>query len=130
MGSCFGELAPEARGDVVDALLSVLVDEGRHERLRGQVAEAIGEQLEFRPDERVRRVATDLLTNLLNDANATVRFWSAIALGKRSAVSALPALRALAADLSMVTGWWTVGEEATDAIDTIEGRTPPPRHRR
>ena len=126
----FGGLAAESRQDVLHALLGVMIDDTRPDRLRGQAAEAVGEQLQFSSDEETSEEAVDLLTRMLSDESPVVRFWSAFALGKLGATSALPALRQLAADEALVAGWWTVGEEASDAIDVIEGRTPPPRHRR
>jgi hypothetical protein len=50
--------------------------------------------------------------------------------------AAVPLLRKLKTDTTSVPGWWTVGEEAADAIETIEGRQPServarkPNHRR
>lgn len=121
----FGELAPESRQDGLDALLDVMIDESRSDRVRGQVAEAVGEQLQFSRDAHMRARAVDVLTGTLSDGSALVRFWSAFALGKLGATSALPTLRQLVGDQTLVPGWWTVGEEVSDAIDVIAGRTPP-----
>lgn len=123
----FGELPDEARGGVLDALLDVVTDETHSERLRGQAAEAIAECLEYSADAEARDRASDLLIDLLRDASPTVRFWAAFALGKLRAASALPALRELKADSALAPGWWTVGDEAADAIEAIEGRPPPAR---
>ena len=126
----FGELAPESRQDGLHALLEVMIDDSRSERVRGQVAEAVGEQLQFSGDAHMRATAVDLLTEALSDGSALVRFWSAFALGKPSATSAVPALRQLVADQTLVARWWTISEEASDAIDVIEGRAPPSRQPR
>lgn len=69
-----------------------------------------------------RADAEKSLTDMLNDSSATVRDWSAFALGKIRTTAAVPPLRAFTADTTLVPGWWTVGEEAADAIDTIEAR--------
>jgi len=58
-----------------------------------------------------------------------VRFWSAFALGKLRSRRAVAHLRDLLTDATGVPGWWSVGEEAFDAIEVIEGRTPPERTR-
>jgi hypothetical protein len=43
----------------------------------------------------------------------------------------VPVLRELAADDTASFGnWWTVGEEASDAVDWIEGREPSGRSMR
>jgi hypothetical protein len=60
-----------------------------------------------------------------------VRFWSAFALGSMRYHAALPVLRKLAAgDTASFGNWWTVGEEASDAVDWIEGHEPPGRSMR
>ena len=125
----FGELAPASLTGVVEALCSVIGDTARPVQVRAQAAEAVAQQLEDCAGHRLRPVATDLLIEMLSDASAAVRFWSAFGLGKLRAAAAVPALRSLVDDETPLTGWWTVGEEAIDAIDTIEGRTPPERAR-
>ena len=69
-----------------------------------------------------------VLIGLLHDLAPEVRFWVAFALGSLRYRPALPELRRLAStDTAWFGGWWTVGEEASDAIDRIEGREPPER---
>ncbi|MDQ1394552.1 MAG: hypothetical protein QOF30_3529 [Acidimicrobiaceae bacterium] len=119
----FGEI-PELLVVGADrALLGVLVDTTRTGAVRGQAAEAAAEQLEF--SDRLDPAPIDAetcLTEMLNDPSAPVRFWSAFGLGKLRTTSAMPSLRAMTVDTTPVPGWGTVGEEAADAIDTIEGR--------
>jgi HEAT repeat protein len=123
----FGEVPGHLRGEVVETLLDVLGDVSRPESIRGRAAEAVAEQLEFLHTDPTRHPAETRLIEMLTDASAVVRFWSAFALGTLRSTAALPHLRALAGDNTAVPGWWTVGEEAADSIDWIEGREPPER---
>ena len=124
----FGEIPEHLRIDTLKSLLDVLPDTGRPHEVRGGVAEAIAEQLEFSDEtDPLRRAAEAVLIALLQDDSAIVRFWAAFALGKLKTERALPALEALTDDDAPVPRWWTVGEEAADAIDWIEGRVPPGR---
>ena len=109
-------------------MLDVLSDTDRTGRVRGQAAGAIAEQLEFSSSaDPMRRVAEATLLELLHDPSPMVRFWSAFALGKLRTTAALPVLQELKKDRTPVPLWWTVGEEASDAIELIEGRHPPAR---
>lgn len=124
----FGETPDYLPQGVVRALLDVLVDTTRPGAVRGQAADAVAEQLEFTDHlDPARLDAETSLTEMLNDPSAPVRFWSAVGLGKLRTTAALPSLGALTVDTTPVPGWWTVGEEAADAIDTIEGRQFPER---
>jgi hypothetical protein len=124
----FGEIPQPLRIDTLESLLNVLADANRPAAVRGGVAEAVAEQLEFSDDtDLLRRAAEAVLIGLLDDDSAVVRFWAAFAVGKLKARAALPALRALTVDDTLVPRWWTVGEEAADAIEWIEGRVPPGR---
>ena len=124
----FGEIPENLLLGAVRALLDVLVDSTCPGPVRGQAAEAVAEQLEFSDHlDPARLDAETSLTDMLNDPSAQVRFWCAFGLGKLQTTAALPTLRALTVDTTSVPGWWTVGEEASDAINTIEGRQPPER---
>src|SRR5262249_7396979 len=98
--------------EVVPALLALLADTNEPPAIRGEAAEAIGhlDALE----------GVGGLTAGLGAPEADVGFWSAFALGRLGAAEALPPLRRLQADETIVTGWWSVGVEATDAIANIE----------
>jgi HEAT repeat protein len=124
----FGEIPQRLRIGTLRSLLDVLADSGRPAEVRGGVAEAVAEQLEFSEEtELLRRAAEAVLIGLLDDDSAVVRFWAAFGLGKLKTPAALPALQALTGDDTPVPRWWTVGEEAADAIEWIEGRVPPGR---
>jgi HEAT repeat protein len=110
------------------AFISRLSDPSEAPAVRGQAAEGLGNL--YGCGDRRRRVfrqAQQALLDALDDPAPDVRFWSCFALGVMRARSALPALRRLAGDTVLLPGWWTVGEEASDAIDWIEGRESPER---
>jgi len=124
----FGDIPGHLAQRALEALLEMLGETGRPGVVRGHAAEAIAERLQFSdPLDPVRKVAELRFLDLLNDASPAVRFWSAFGLGKLRTTAAVPALRMLSSDDTPVIGWWTVGEEAADAIDLIEGREPPDR---
>ena len=112
-----------------DAFVEVLQNQEETAGLRGQAAEGLaylfGPCAGARHDrrQRVYRVAGQKLVVTLSDPSAEVRFWSAFALGSMRYRAALPALQKLArTDKEMFSNWWTVGEEAADAVDSIKGR--------
>lgn len=124
----FAQIPANLETQALEALLEMLGDTSRSGVVRGHAAEAIAERLQFsEPLDPDRHAAELRLVDLLSDASPAVRFWSAFGLGKLRTKDAVPALRNLTDDDGAVTGWWTVGEEAADAIDMIEGREPPER---
>lgn len=124
----FGDIPPDLRSDTLRGLLDVVTDTDRHAELRGQAAEAVAQQLEFSDNtDPLRQAAEAALIELLSDDSPIVRFWGAFGLGTLKTRAALPLLEALAGDNTPVPRWWTVGEEAADVIEWIEGRVPPGR---
>jgi hypothetical protein len=124
----FGEIPRHLRSGTLRSLLEVLGDRTRRAEVRGQVAEAVAEQLELADKtDPLRRAAEAALMELLDDESPIVRFWSAFGLGKLKTRTALPMLHALTSDETPVPRWWTVGQEAADAVEWIEGRVPPGR---
>ncbi|MCH7711830.1 MAG: HEAT repeat domain-containing protein [Proteobacteria bacterium] len=113
---------------VLEAYLDVLNDENEAPAVRAQVCEGLN-YIDW--GDRRRRLARRVIASLLRalgDASPEVRFWACFAIGKYGVRRALPALKALAEkDKTLVPGWWTVGEEAADAITTINGGFPPDR---
>ena len=118
---------------VTDVFLTVVQDQHVPSNVRGVVAEGLGNMFggcfggpgdqESRYDE-----TGQVLMGLLHDPAPEVRFWAAFAVGSLRSRPALPALEQLArTDTAWFGGWWTVGEEASDAMDRIEGREPPAR---
>jgi len=124
----FGDIPTRLRKETLESLLEVLADRTRRAEVRGQVAEAVAEHLELADEaDPLRRAAEAVLMDLLDDENPIVRFWGAFGLGKLKTRTALPLLHALTSDDSPVPRWWTVGQEAADAVEWIEGRVPPSR---
>ncbi len=116
---------------VLEAYLDVLNDENEAPAVRAQVCEGLN-YIEWGDGRRrlARRVIASLL-RALGDASPEVRFWACFAIGKYGVRRALPVLKALSEkDNTLVPGWWTVGEEAADAITIINGGERPDRVRR
>lgn len=124
----FPELSP--------VFIECLRNRNESENVRGQAAEALG-MLHGNPGEsRLRRdrTAESALIKSLSDQSPTVRFWCCFALrGLRSKRAIEPLLRLKRFDRALYPGWWYVREEASDALDCIQGRISPDRipvHRR
>ncbi len=123
-----GEIPRHIRSVAVRALLDVVVDATRPGAVRGQAAEAAAQQLAFSDHLDPDRMETEsCLIDMLDDPKASVRFWCAFGLATLRSTAAVPRLRELMADTTLVPGWWTVGQEAADAIDISEGRLAPER---
>ncbi len=124
---------PQYAASISRAFLTLFRNREEPASLRGQVAEGLaymhGPCVGVR-DRRRRayRQAGQLLLAALSDPAPEVRFWSAFALGAMGYRPALPALRHVAGkDQGRFGRWWSVGEEASDAVDRMEGRMPPER---
>jgi len=112
------------------ALVAVVADAKEDPLVRGQAAEGVGWHLQFvkHPESRERAIAA--LRSGLADAAPAVRFWSAYALGMGKAEEARAELEKLARSGDPAVwqnGWWTVGEEAQDAVEVLDGRPWPDR---
>jgi HEAT repeat protein len=118
---------------VVDVFVAVVRDQQAPPNVRGVVSEGLGNLFSqcFGGQEHQGSTYEEtgqLLINLLHDLAPEVRFWAAFALGSLRYRPALSKLERLASsDTAWFGGWWSVGEEASDAIDRIEGREPPER---
>ena len=117
-----------------EAFVRILQNQHESNGLRGQVAEGLaylhGPCAGVARDRRRRayRVAGQILITALADPAAELRFWSAFALGSMRYRAALPILRKLARrDKGRFGNWWTVGEEAADAVERISGQPLPIR---
>jgi len=96
------------------------------ENVRGLAAEAL-EMLHGKCPVKSRlrryRTAENALIKSLSDSSPTVRFWSCFALGgmgSKRAVELLSHLKRF--DRALCPGWWYVREEASDALNWIQGR--------
>jgi HEAT repeat protein len=117
-----------------EAFVRILQSQHESTGLRGQAAEGLaylhGPCAGAARDRRRRayREAGQILIAALGDPAPEVRFWSAFALGSIRYRAALPILRKLARrDKERFGNWWTVGEEAGDAVGRINGRPLPVR---
>jgi HEAT repeat protein len=117
-----------------EAFIRILQNQHESPGLRGQVAEGLaylhGPCAGAARDRRRRayREAGQILITSLGDPSAEVRFWSAFALGSMRYRMALPMLRKVArTDKGRFGNWWTVGEEAADAVACINGQPRPIR---
>ena len=94
-------------------LVQVLRNSQEGAQLRSHAAEALA----YLGDRR----AVPALLAALDDPAPAVRLWSAFALGELGDMRAVAPLERLAAtDVSPVPGWWTVGEEAREALKRLE----------
>jgi HEAT repeat protein len=125
--------APRYREPLCNTFTTIVTNRQEPANVRGLAAEGLGNMFSGcfgnrdQPDPAYHAVGL-ILTGVLKDPEPEVRFWAAFALSSLRYHPALPALRELAnRDAGRFGGWWTVGEEAADAIDRIEGREPPDR---
>ncbi len=114
---------------VAGVFMTVAGDQHAPPNVRGVMAEGLGILFSGQGYQNPKYDETgQLLISLLHDLAPEVRFWAAFALGSLRYRPALPELQQLASsDTAWLDGWWTVGEEAADAIDDIEGRESPVR---
>ncbi len=110
---------------VIKALVKVL-DNDPVPRVRGQAAESVTQLLRLRRGKR-RATAESALIQHLHDDAADVRFWCAYAVGELRSTAAIPSLRRLTRDRTVVPRWWAVGTEARDALTVIRGGSWPDR---
>lgn len=118
----FGKVTSKRLTDVVSALIDLLDDVDLPVDVRAQAAEAPGDQLQMTELSALQRVAVIHLVRQLGYRAPELRFWSAFSLGKLGEKRARKPLRQLPTDESIATGFLTVGHEASDALDRIEGR--------
>jgi hypothetical protein len=115
---------PSRRLDwLITELTALVADRSLPCERRGQLAEAIGSQLQYSKRRKLTRRAVYELIDLLGDPCPQVRFWSAFSLGTLRAREARRALAIVSHDPTMVEGWWSVGAEAADALAIIDGTT-------
>ena len=110
---------------VISALVGVL-DSADLPRVRAQAAEGLTQRLRFQRGQ-LRARAERVLIEHLADEDSDVRFWCAYATGELRTRAAVPALRRLVRDRTVVPGWWSVGMEARDALKVIAGGKWPDR---
>lgn len=116
---------PHARA-AVETLLDVAENHLEYPEIRGQALENVGSALMFQGYKR-HRIAQRIL-QLLDDPEADVRFWAIYALWQMKARIAIPILERMTDDPGKPHRFWTVGEEASDALGELrDGRSSPDR---
>jgi HEAT repeat protein len=104
----------------LSALLKVLTKRDESPQVRAEAADALGGVGD--------RKAFPELVEALGDPEPQVRFWAAYALGNLGDRRAIPHLKRLLSDTTVVPGWWSIGKEAADAIETITTNNPDDSH--
>jgi hypothetical protein len=113
---------------VFDALMSRADDSAETFEVRGVSIESIGQLAQAMPVRaRLRKRAERFLLEMLEHPDVELRYWTSWALALIGSRASLAALRLLLSDERVYRGWWSVGEEAQDAIDGILGRPVPDR---
>jgi HEAT repeat protein len=106
-------LAGDARA--VKPLLTVLQDKDEHSTVRAMAAETLAAL-------QASEAVSPLVSALRDDA-IEVRFWAAFALGELGGPDVIPHLAELAErDPGILTGWWSVRQEALGAVEQIRNR--------
>lgn len=110
-------------------LIEVLQKSEEYPEIRAQAAEGLANALDCCSARFAwYRRAESSLIEALDDSAVQVRWWSSFALGVARSKKAISQLRKLAAgDHTMLPGWWTVAEEAEDALSNIAGNDHPDR---
>ena len=130
-GSVYALGFMDAKGreaELVDTLLLAL-EKDPVAHVRAQAAESLANRLRFTRIKGGSRARGALIKHL-TDTSADVRFWCAYAVGELRLKAAVSSLRRLTRDRASVSGWWSVGTEARDALKVIAGGDWPDRRRR
>lgn len=112
------------KGDkaAIEPLLSVAGDQARSDEARSQALESLGYLAAGQSS------VAEKLVPFLASKSIELRFWSAFALStvaNRKQKNAIRELESLAeSDHTLLSGWWTVAEEARYALDCIKGVEP------
>lgn len=109
---------------VIGPLVTSLLDRNEPTHVRSSCADALGNIAEgWKLDEQPRNTAMEALLSALQDEQAEVRLFAALALGKLRDPAAIPALqRVVETDEGIDPRWGPVRDEAKVAIGVIEGR--------
>ncbi|MBW4657652.1 MAG: HEAT repeat domain-containing protein [Drouetiella hepatica Uher 2000/2452] len=109
-------------------LSKVAADRVEAPSVRAQAPEGLGNRLSHELVPNLYQEALTVIIEALDDSDAEIRFWACFAVSEIKIEEALPKLQVLAqTDNTIMEGWWSVGEEAEDAITLINGGEPPLR---
>jgi HEAT repeat protein len=100
---------------IADELIAIMVDNTENADVRGHIAESL-------INLNVPDKAIPALVSVLDDEDATVRFWAIFALGEIGSWDEIPHLQKLIADDAPVPHFHSVGRETMDAIQSIIDR--------
>lgn len=107
----------------LQALLEAFNRAGESVKVRAQALEGFANQHPGKRHKLRSEVEAAILAGLSDEA-PEVRFWACFAAGSLEMKAALPKLQELVEQDTQDWGdWWTVSEEAQDAIDGMHGRT-------
>lgn len=121
----------EANQQVITTLTEIVANNSEVSFVRGQALEGLGNKLSEELPSNLYQRAVSVIIQALDDSEAEVRFWACFAVGAIKIKKALPKLQVLMqTDSIIVAGWWSVGEEAEDAITLMNGGEPPLRIRK
>jgi hypothetical protein len=113
--------------EIYPALLRIAGDPRQPETLRGQAFEGIAYHQPSRRHQLWPR-SMEVIRAGLADASGHVVFWACFAAGHLFAREMLPSLERLRdTDKRVEPGWWSIAEEASDAISAIHGIPSPDR---
>ncbi len=107
---------------ILRTLRQIAGDGKEYPEIRGHALEGLGyrQSVLDRRGVRYQRTA-EVVRKCLESKHADVRFWASFAAGQARDKKALRALRRLRSDKAQARGFWTVGEEARDAVNLIKG---------
>ncbi|MCP9494780.1 MAG: ribonuclease E inhibitor RraB [Pyrinomonadaceae bacterium MAG19_C2-C3] len=106
----------------LQALLDAFNREGESVKVRAQALEGFANQHPSKKHKLRNEVEAAIFAGL-SDESVEIRFWACFAAGSLEMKAALPRLQELVGQDTKDWGaWWTVSEEAEDAIDGIHGR--------
>jgi hypothetical protein len=104
--------------------LTKVIETDKSAKVRGQALETLGmSRLASKRRYKLRRRVEKAVIGALSNESPEARFWACYAAGSLKIENALPRLAALAENDTEDWGnWWSVSEEAADAIEWIHGR--------
>jgi HEAT repeat protein len=115
--------------EIIRVLTDIVADKTELAKIRAQALEGLGNKFDRAAATDVNLRASNEILSALADPDPEVRFWACFAAGAIELNEALPQLQVLArTDETIVPGWWSVGEEAVDAMTKLAGGIPPLRH--
>ena len=111
--------------EMIRVLTDIVADKTELSRIRAQALEGLGNKFDRATATDVNRRACGEIRSALTDPAPEVRFWACFAAGAIDLHEARTQLQLLArTDDTIVPGWWSVGEEALDAITKLDGGIP------